>query len=68
MRNMAYCRFENTLASLEECQDFFSGVQSVDEAQAAVDLYRLCATIVESVNLLELEERLETLTRQQPDE
>ncbi len=58
MSNMSYCRFENTLADLEDCQDNFENIESIDEAQAAIDLYRLCATIVKSINLSELENHL----------
>jgi Ran GTPase-activating protein (RanGAP) involved in mRNA processing and transport len=68
MSNMSYCRFENTLADLEDCQDNFDNTNSIDEAQAAIDLYRLCATIVNSVSLAELEDRLDTLTRQETDD
>jgi hypothetical protein len=68
MSNMNYCRFQNTLADLENCQDYFLRTDSVDEAQAAVDLYRLCATIVGSNDLDSLEARLEKLQKADEDE
>lgn len=61
MSNMSYCRFENTLADLEDCQDNFNSTSSVDEAQAAIDLYRLCAAIVNDNDLSELEAHLAEL-------
>jgi hypothetical protein len=64
MGNMAYCRFENTLTDLEDCQDNFNRVESVDEAQAAIDLYRLCATIVNDVSLSRLERKLKELEQE----
>ena len=64
MGYMSYCRFENTLADLEDCQDNFNLVESIEEAQAAIDLYRLCATIVNDVSLSRLERRLEALTQE----
>ena len=61
MSNMSYCRFQNTLADLEDCEGLFQRTVSADEAEAAVDLYRLCATIVNSYDLGTLERRLANL-------
>ena len=61
MSNMSYCRFQNTLADLQDCQDYFARTNSVDEAESAVDLYRLCATIINSYDLGTLERRLANL-------
>lgn len=67
MSNMAYCRFQNTLADLEDCQDNFYRVESVEEAQAAIDLYRLCCTIANDVSLYSLERRLSALEELEGD-
>ena len=64
MGNMAYCRFENTLADLEDCQDNFNRVESIEEAQAAIDLYRLCCTIANDVSLSRLERKLKELEQE----
>lgn len=61
MSNMSYCRFQNTLADLQDCENKFQRTESVYEADAAVDLYRLCATIVNSYDLQNLERRLAQL-------
>jgi hypothetical protein len=68
MSNMSYCRFENTLSDLEDCEGNFDSTESIDEAQAAIDLYRLCVTIAKTVSLADLEDRLDTLTRQQAED
>jgi hypothetical protein len=61
MSNMSYCRFENTLADLEDCEDNFDSTESIDEAQAAIDLYRLCVTISRTYSLSDLQARLAEL-------
>jgi hypothetical protein len=48
--NMSYCRFENTLAALRECNEALADVMSLDdlpesEARAARKLVKLCASI-----------------------
>lgn len=58
--NMSYCRFENTLADLQDCVDHWSDDQvydpdsgddpvrlSEDEAQARSHLLALCCLIAE---------------------
>ena len=61
MSNMSYCRFQNTLSDLQDCEGQFQRTDSADEAEAAVDLYRLCATIVNSYDLGTLERRVAQL-------
>ena len=68
MSNMSYCRFENTLADLQDCENKFYRTESVDEAHSAVDLYRLCCAIAKTVSLSDLEDRLDTLNRQQAED
>lgn len=68
MSNMSYCRFQNTLADLEDCQDNFTSTESTDEAQAAIDLYRLCAAIVNDYDLSDLEAHLAELNGEDEDE
>lgn len=61
MSNMSYCRFRNTLADLEDCQDHFNRTESTEEAQAAIDLYRLCVTITNTFDMAMLERKLNKL-------
>jgi hypothetical protein len=68
MSNMSYCRFENTLADLEDCESNFDSTESIDEAQAAIDLYRLCVTISRTYSLSDLEARLAELQDEDEDE
>jgi len=68
MSNMSYCRFQNTFADLQDCESNFQRTESVDEADAAVDLYRLCATIVNSYDLGTLERRLAKLEAAENEE
>ena len=68
MSNMAYCRFENTLADLEDCESNFDSTESIEEAQAAIDLYRLCVTISRTYSLSDLEARLAELEAEDEDE
>lgn len=54
MQNMSYCRFENTLAALRECQDALNeaGNNPLDglneyELKAAKQLIKLCRKIAD---------------------
>jgi len=49
MSNMSYCRFQNTLRDLQDCNAAFEDEEhlSKDEMDAAFDLVELCAAIVE---------------------
>lgn len=62
------CRFENTLAKMQDCEDHFVRTESIDEAQAAIDLYRLCVTIARTYSLSDLEARLAELQAEDEDE
>jgi hypothetical protein len=58
MANMSYCRFENTMRDLRDCEealrrDGLDGL-SDDELRAAKRLIRVCASIVE-MGLTEVE-------------
>lgn len=58
MGNLSYCRFENTLRDLSDCEDalFEKGLEGLSEAEleAAKRLIELCADIVSShIYLLE---------------
>lgn len=52
MANMSYCRFENTLSDLSDCQDalFESGVDGLSdtEKECAIELIQMCIDIAES--------------------
>lgn len=45
--NMGYCRFQNTLADLEDCFEHISDDLSKEEQKARIKLIRLCKEIVE---------------------
>lgn len=47
--NLAYCRFENTLADLEDCYEHLENTadMSPEEAKARVQLIQLCIRIAE---------------------
>lgn len=50
MSNMAYCRFSNTLADLQDCYAAMADLESLDdlspeEARAARRLVKLCERI-----------------------
>jgi hypothetical protein len=48
MGNMAYCRFQNTLMDLMDCENhLYDDDLSIEETQARVALIRLCRTIAE---------------------
>ncbi len=48
MSNMGYCRFENTLTDLEDCQEHLSDTDLSDEEEnAREDLVRVCTEIAE---------------------
>ena len=53
---MNYCRFQNTLKDLKQCnEDFDSPDLSVDEKEARKKLYTLCKRIVECFDIDELD-------------
>lgn len=46
MANMSYCRFENTLADLEDCYESLDAdVELQSEIDAREELIKLCRTI-----------------------
>jgi hypothetical protein len=47
MANMSYCRFENTLADLEDCYHHIHAEVSAEEERARAALIRLCTRIAE---------------------
>lgn len=48
MMNMSYCRFQNTLIALQECDDnMFDGELSKEEERARKRLIKLCAKIAD---------------------
>ena len=52
MANMSYCRFENTLSDLQDCNDALCDVNTLDrfsesERRAAERLIRLCREIAD---------------------
>ena len=60
MSNMCYCRFENTLADLQDCYDnlhqFDNGELSKSEANAAYQLVKLAKEIASGYGYVELDE------------
>lgn len=51
MGNMNYCRFQNTLIDLRECEQDFDDELSEDEYMARYKLLKLCNSIVDSFDL-----------------
>lgn len=47
MSNMSYCRFQNTLNDLTECERHWEEDLSEDEQEAQNKLLKLCEKIVE---------------------
>jgi hypothetical protein len=47
MASMGYCRFENTLRDLEECEEHLEDDLSEREQEARKDLIGLCVKIAE---------------------
>lgn len=47
MGNMSYCRFQNTLNDLSDCQDAIYDSLSKEEAKARRRLIQLCREIAE---------------------
>jgi hypothetical protein len=68
MGNLSYCRHENTLNDLQDCFDVDFQANNIDDAQAALDLYRLCVEIANSIDMSDLEERLEGLRDEECDD
>lgn len=56
MSNMGYCRFENTLADLEDCDEHLLDELSESESEARRRIIDLCRSMVERFD--ELEEQL----------
>ena len=49
MANMSYCRFQNTLGDLRDCDDDFEdGDLSEEEARARKALVKLCQEIADN--------------------
>lgn len=48
MSNMSYCRFENTVADLQDCYDnLFESELSKRETEARKELIQICRDIVQ---------------------
>lgn len=49
MSNMAYCRFENTVRDLSDCEDHIEETRdlSASETEARKELIRICKRIAE---------------------
>ena len=62
MGNMSYCRFENTLSDLQDCQSALNRIydevneMSKYEKNAVVELVDLCKTISHEWDVDEIEE------------
>lgn len=48
MANMSYCRFQNTLADLLDCQEHLFEELSAAEERARAELIRTCQEIAEA--------------------
>lgn len=57
MSNMGYCRFQNTLQDLQDCQDHITDCKiSEEEKRARERLVEVCRSIVEDFEDAEMEE------------
>ena len=56
---MSYCRMQNTLKDLRDCDENFYEVSSASEKKARLALYHLCKEIADNNDLEELENDLE---------
>lgn len=57
MANMSYCRFQNTLNDLNDCEDYVSDYDLSDEEnKARIELIELCKRISENFEDTNLEE------------
>ena len=48
MANMSYCRFENTLADLRDCEEHWDEKLGEDETKARARLLGVCQRIVDN--------------------
>lgn len=51
MSNMNYCKFQNTLIDLRDCNDSLLEDVNADENKARLQLVRLCQEIVDTANM-----------------
>lgn len=49
MANMSYCRFQNTLVDLIDCQEHMQGEVSKHEQHARNEMIATCVEILESL-------------------
>lgn len=56
MSNMSYCRFQNTLEDLMDCQEYFDKRLSGDEMYARRKMLRICKQIAKEYDLDNLPE------------
>jgi len=63
MGNMSYCRYENTLKDLEDCEEHFDEkVNSDSEHEARKELIQLCMNIASSFeNEEDVEQQMNSL-------
>jgi hypothetical protein len=54
MANMSYCRFQNTLNDLRDCENSFDDINSIEELVAAKRLLQTCQRIVDSIDMEDL--------------
>tara|TARA_B110000908_G_C10215759_1_gene432715 strand:+ start:742 stop:957 length:216 start_codon:yes stop_codon:yes gene_type:complete len=62
MGNMSYCRFENTLADLRDCEEALGNINdevtemSSCEKDALIELIELCKTITDNWDMEEVQD------------
>lgn len=57
MANMSYCRFQNTLNDLRDCYDNLDDSDmSEEEVKARRRLVKVCQSIIDDAEFLDLEE------------
>lgn len=57
--NMSYCRFENTVTDLRDCEENISENLSKDEHRARLKLIEICRDIVEAADNGDVPEKCE---------
>lgn len=74
MSNMSYCRFENTLGDLRDCETALADNKSIDakyELPKAVQLIMLCQDIAkqfEDMNAVQIQNELESWKKEDENE
>jgi hypothetical protein len=53
--NMSYCRFQNTLRDLQDCESHLFDTLSPEEHEARLEMIEICRAMAEESDGIELE-------------